>query len=350
MKAGSYISLARNYSFVILLLAFIALQGTQTYTRDMWQVENARRLFIDLVVDSKNWGEETTKTPVDKMVEAMRQAAANALDGDRANELKFTGVAPITYELTEPGAGGIFDTDLLIGFLRSETRLHVRFFYHGSPPWATPSRIIFVKELDPQTHKPQPESPNSLQELRDLQHKIFGKDAEIPSGADAILEADTIRKKIETPALERRTAVPGIGLEFRNGIAPWFIALTVLGLTVQIRNQIRRTFLDPELALGEPWLILDGRRGLEKIVAAGWAFALLIAPWIASGCLIAVSAAESTANSLVQSVAGETLVNIGIGALLLFGGWSSLTMVAELLRLRRLRLEKLMTLMPVSTS
>jgi len=348
MKAGSYISLARNYSFVILLFAFIAVQGTQTYIADMWQVENARRLLIDLVIDSQNWGEIKTKIPVEAALDAMKEL--NMSDQNRPNELKFSGVAPISYEITKSGSGSLFDPDTLFDSLRNEEKLHVRFFYHGSPPWATPPRLVFVKEPDPKTHKPQPESPDSLQDLRDLHHKIFGKDAEIPSGADAILEADTIRKKIETPALERRTAVPGIGLEFRNGIAPWFIALTVLGLTVQIRNQIRRTFLDSELALDEPWLILDGRRGLEKIVAAGWAFALLVAPWIATGCLIAVSAAESTANSLVQSVARETMFNIGIVALLLFGGWSSLTMVAELLRLRRLRLEKLTTLTPASTS
>jgi hypothetical protein len=144
--------------------------------------------------------------------------------------------------------------------------------------------------------------------------------------------------------MERRIAVPGIGLEFRNGVAPWFIALGVLGLIVQIRNQVRRTFLDSELALSEPWLIVDGRRGVEKFVAGAWAGALLVAPWITTGCLIAVFAAESSANGWSTGLVEESITHLAVGSVLLIGGWSSLTLCGDLLLLRRLRLAKLATI------
>jgi hypothetical protein len=323
VKADSYLSLARNYSFVVILLVFIAVQGTQTYTIDMWQIGKARELFIDALIDSQPWERPSEKKD--------------------AYELKVDGLEPMRYEFLE---GVRSKEDPIIDF-GGTAKLHLRFFYDGANSWASPVRSVLPREPDPITGKIEAQHASSLSALRDLHRQIFGID--LPANRVPLLEADAIRKKIELHALERRTAVPGIGLEFRNGIAPWFIALTVLGLIVQIRNQVRRTFLDPELAINEPWLLLDGRRGLEKIVAGGWALALVMAPWITTGCLIAVSTVESMTDGWVTGIAQETIFHVCLASLLVFGGWSSLTMFGELLRLRRMRLEKLRTLAPQSS-
>ncbi len=320
MKAGSYISLARNYSFVIIVLVFISFQGTQNYIGDLTQISAARALFVDLIVN------------------------------------RFDQKPPQSGSVT-----GTFRSDgIEVRYHLSATRL-VRIFVDGPRSWA--SSLQHVREAPP---NPEPEVENdadnagipsaaesrqqfeqeTLGKLRDLHMKIFGKMAEVPSGLSPLAEAALICPRIESNAIERRISVPGLGLEFRNGIAPWFIALTVLGLLTQIRNQVRRASLDPNLALDEPWLILDGRRGSEKFAAGVWSVVIFLSPWVAAGSLVAISAAESIADGWAAGALHETAFHLCLASLLIFGGWTSLTAVGELLRLRRLRLEKLLTILP----
>ena len=313
MKAGSYLSLARNYSFVVILLTFIGLGGTQTYIVNNQPVLAARQLFIRLVEQSVQWSEE--------------------VEENKKYELNIPGLDPMNYEVLSTGSGYSWSVDYEDGEgIQVAKSQHIRIYCGGPRPWTSQTIYVVVKTADNRPIKWK--SSSILQDLRALQSKIVWRPAQIPINATPIQEADIIRKEIESNAFERRTSMPGIGLEFRNGVAPWFIALTVLGLLVQIRNQIRRTFLDPDLAIDEPWLILDGRRGLEKATAGAWALAIFIAPWIATGCLIAVATVDT-------SIEGWNPYHLFILPLLLVGGWSSLTTFGELLRLRRLRLEKL---------
>ena len=335
MKASSYLSLARNYSFVIILLVLLALQGTETYSAKMWQITKARTLFTDLIIESTDWEAPLITEPsylvkLEGVDEPVRYEILSRREVEVQNELPVPSVPDVEY------------------------RFRIR--YEGSPRWVSLPQSVTLKapgsgaqdeEGTPATEpeKDAPRSWRALPKLRELERNIFrtstvtsSEPVEGVTKGAALRDADLIRKKIEADALEKRITIPGIGLEFANKVAPWFIALAVLGLIAQIRNQVRRTFLDPKLAIDEPWLILDARRGLEKAVAACWVFAIFISPWIVTGCLIAVSTAEGMADGWGTAIGSEIVFTLSLVALLLLGGWSSLTVTGELLRLRRLRL------------
>lgn len=331
MRAGSYLSLARNYSFVIILLMFIGIEETQTYTRDVRLVGEARKFFADVVVATVDWREQTGKEK-------------------GTYPLKVEGLDSAYYEILRTVSGGEMYDKLSERKIQYDRFQEVRIYCKEPQSWTSGTYWIRVPAQTVDISIIQRKPSQALQALRELQRRVVGKAADIPADATPQREAGIIRKAIESNAFERRTAVPGIGLEFRNGIAPWFIALIVAGLVVQIRNQIRRTLLDPDLAIEEPWLVLDGRRGLEKLVAVTWALAILIAPWIATGCLIAVFTAESRIEGWALGALTEMISHLCLVSILLVGGWSSLTTFGELLRLRRLRLDKLATLAPRITS
>jgi|GEM_PF-4850318 len=291
----------------------------------MWQITKARTLFTNLVIESNDW--------------------VAPLQRKETYELKIEGLDPMHYEIVSRGADNQTADESV-----SPGDYLIRIWYDGAPSWVSlPRNVYFKPEASPSPDEPRTWA--SLSDLRELQRQIFYKSTDgTPQSAEmvprvaALRESDLIRKTIEADALEKRITIPGIGLEFANKVAPWFMALAVLGLVVQIRNQVRRTFLDPELALNEPWLILDGRRGLEKAVAACWGFAIFIAPWVVTCCLIAVSTAEGMADGWRTGIGTEVLFILSLTGLLLLGGWSSLTVTGELLRLRRLRLEQLAAL------
>ena len=317
MKANGYLSLARNYSFVLMLLVFIGIKGTGAYVLNNRYVPEARDLLIRLVRQSFNWPGQTEEK--------------------KKYELNISGVDPMQYEVLETNFGNFQWTDRDLpdhdGVLVT-TRQDVRIYCEGHPrPWTSDTTVI-VKTADNQPIKWN--SSAMLQRLRTLL-KQTGSKLQLATNLTPVQEADSIRKEIEATAYEQRTAIPGIGLEFRNGIAPWFIALTVLGLVIPIRNLVRRTLLDPDLAIEEPWLLLDGRSGLERIAAGAWTFAIFIAPWVASGCLVAVVTIE-------LQLGGGNLFDLCIAPLILAGGWASLTTTGEILRLRRLRLAKISTI------
>lgn len=142
---------------------------------------------------------------------------------------------------------------------------------------------------------------------------------------------------IERPWSNRDVKVPGIDLGFRADVAPWIIALAIVILLIMIDNQVRTVLGDPDLASDVPWLVLDARGGLEKLVAGAWLLAVALAPWLAGGSVILMFAGQVQAAGLVTPVLLQVLAFVTVLALLLTGGWVSLTVVSRLLHLRRLR-------------
>lgn len=154
-------------------------------------------------------------------------------------------------------------------------------------------------------------------------------------------EYNLILRDIEQEVVDREVTVPGIEVAFRRDQAPWIIAFLTFGLLLMIRNQIRWVLLDKDLALEEPWMIVDATRGLERLIALGWFAAIWLAPWIATGCLLVVLSGSAIADAGIVSTLRATLVALTVTTLALLGGWASLTVAADLLRLRRLRQERL---------
>lgn len=150
-----------------------------------------------------------------------------------------------------------------------------------------------------------------------------------------------ILRDIEQEIVDREVTVPGIDLAFRSDLAPWIISILVIGFLLLIRNCVNTVLLDKELALGEPWIVVDAGTGLEKCVATGWLIAIWIAPWIATGCLLVVLSGGGVADGGIASTTRTTVASIIVMVLVVIGGWASLTVTASLLQLRRQRRELL---------
>jgi len=155
------------------------------------------------------------------------------------------------------------------------------------------------------------------------------------------IDITALFRAIERDSAERKVTVPGVDLAFRPDIAPWVISVLSLGFLLMVRNQLRRVLTDGDLALDEPWIVVDSGNGLERLVAGGWLLAIWAAPWITNGCLLAVFSSQIIVDGAVTTWPKELLACGASLLLICLGGWTSLTVTSDLLRLRRLRKQRL---------
>lgn len=133
--------------------------------------------------------------------------------------------------------------------------------------------------------------------------------------------------------------VPGTGLRFLGANAVWACALFVAALLVIMRDRIQHVLLDPDLARGERWLAVDGRTGLERVMALLEIGGLLFGPSTLVGGLFLVIASQIIADSANSSPAGDVFNGVLSLALFIVNAWLSISTVAHVLELRRLRRE-----------
>jgi len=149
-------------------------------------------------------------------------------------------------------------------------------------------------------------------------------------------------RRIESELVDRQgVTVPMLGLPVDAANAAWALSLLVLGLMVLIRSRVRRVFYDPDLAVDEPWLILDGRTGVERVAAWAWLALVLSAPWVTYATLSTTIAVQIPAAGGVSTIAGDALRLGGSLAVFAIAAWTSILTVADLLLLRELRGEQL---------
>ena len=141
-------------------------------------------------------------------------------------------------------------------------------------------------------------------------------------------------RAIEYELIDRRVDISGAGIALRSDLAPWLIALFNLGLLIVIRNHVRRALDITEGEEEEPWLLLDGHVGLERVAALAWLAALVAAPWISSATLLMTLAARVQVDGSITTVATDTGLIASALSLVVAGGWVALTLAADVIALR----------------
>jgi hypothetical protein len=106
--------------------------------------------------------------------------------------------------------------------------------------------------------------------------KGTGADTQLALLADALLRSDT--------------ALPDIPLHFDLDIALWLGLGIVLMLAIEIRMRLAAAVRAP-LEDKTAWVLLDGREGLEAVLALGWWVALCVAPFLALGSVVLAESA-----------------------------------------------------------
>ncbi len=147
----------------------------------------------------------------------------------------------------------------------------------------------------------------------------------------------SLYQEIEATLLGASVTVPGTALAFQGTFVVWASAIVMLGLLVALRNRTELVLKDPEFGGGEPWIIVDGRNGLEKWAAGAWLIALLLAPWLMSGALVLAFTSQLIADGAATSLLKDAATAALILTILVVNGWLGLTCVSRILQLRRAR-------------
>jgi hypothetical protein len=298
MKTGSYLSSSRLYSLIVLLALFVDY--------NLAAFEAARNNY--LMTARQEWtmeriGEERNNFKNDP--------ALSKRFGDNPVDSYIPGVGYTTLAFRDEPTG---EGWMLV--VHSNNRVLWSSFVSGDQDF-----------ID-----------NPTQQLKDLR----GVASEVGLHVDENQSFDSLFVDIERDLAEQKVTIPGLEAAFGFNVAPWIISTLVLSLLIVIRNQLRRVMTDSELALEEPWIILDGQKGLEKLLGCTWLGGILLAPWIANACLLVIFSGQIVANGTVGSRIGFLLACGAALILEVVGGWVSLTTISELLQLRHLRNNKLM--------
>jgi len=242
-------------------------------------------------------------------------------------------VADILLSLEDHGVG----PNSGLGDVRIETR---KAFSAASEP----HKVLTVNKRDGRWAVPLPrswEEANTAStantygyaELRDVAAEFR---VDIPKEEDFQREYVRVYQDIEAKASEG-VEVPGTGVRFLGTKAVWASAFFVAGLLIVMRDRLQRVLAKPDATEDERWLALDGRKGLERILATGELLALLFAPSALTASLLLIITSQLMADGAASSVVSDAVTGALSLSLLVVNAWVSLTTVSLLLALRQRR-------------
>jgi hypothetical protein len=305
VKTEGYLSAARLYSLIVLLALFVdcSIMTTQAQRSD-W-LSAARQACLYELLSESEYSEQSD--PV---------AYSSFYNHPHFVNVPGAGLGTITYEQTPNYTRWV---------------LTVTRGYGGEILWVVSAHVVDIFSV-PQKIKKTP--PYALDELKDIAFELG-----LHVSDDS--KFDTLFSDIERALTNQTVTVPGLETAFRDSTAPWVISALILILVTMIRNAVRRVLSDRNLAVEEPWMLLDGEEGIEKILSLSWLGTILLAPWIANVCLLIVFSSQTFATGIISSPTSFVLACCIAFVLELGGGWVSLTATSALIQLRNLRRCKL---------
>jgi len=320
MKAGPYIESGRTLATLLFVVLYFGFTQSNSYATHLEQTMEARQAFGQELVlrqfvpcsDFQKW------RPAKPNAEPQATAILQWLQaGGYHCELPSI---PWTNEirLTPIGTGGasIFsrrDTEVLFRLEVSE--------YTQSRRW-----IARVTAYESNFSDALPAESPMVKVARRTGFKIE-KDE----------DAFTLFSRFENDLLAKEVALPGSGFSFPVGRVVWVCFLVSFGMLILLRDRIQMVFEDPKLGRGEPWLILDARSWASSRLAETWMIGIFVGPWLLALATLRMTALYFYAQGRVASSFLNVAMFTGILAVAIAAGWTSLRIISDLLRLRRLQ-------------
>jgi hypothetical protein len=318
MKSTAYLASARVYSLLMLVAVYLGFNLALSYARRVSLLQEARHAFVTeylLVHDDR---------ASSRQIAGVGTLRGERMEPDYTNETFEVTKAPAWLVTVTRSSGRNWESIIYDTELRQNANEQLSNPLTAAPPGIEPASA----------RKGPTALTASVTTLKRIALELGIKEPDQN-------EYNLILRDIEQEVVDREVTVPGIEVAFRRDQAPWIIAFLTIGFLLLIRNQLRWVMLDNDFALEEPWIILDATRGLERLVAYGWFVGICLAPWIATGCLLVVVSGGVVADAGIVSKLRTTVVSMSVTTLVLLGGWASLTVAADVLRLRRLRQDRL---------
>lgn len=310
MNTSSYLSSARVYSLVMLVAVYLSAELVTGYTRRVNLLVEARHIWAIHFLRGADDCES------DKKVEELSATTSEVSGIGNVTVDSLPNTAASSPSVLDPGAASSNDQS-------NERKWQVTVKRIDGGIWRS---LVAEKEI-----KQESDPVEKLKKIR-LEMGLEDSDRADPN---------SLFRSIEREILDRKVTIPGVEVAFRSDIMPWIISIFTLGLLLMIRNQLRQVTQSAGLAIDEPWIILDGESGLEKIVGGGWLLAIWIAPWIANGCLAPLFSGRVIADGAITTWTMDLAIFSLMGILFVLSGWASLTVINLLIQLRWMRREKL---------
>jgi hypothetical protein len=137
--------------------------------------------------------------------------------------------------------------------------------------------------------------------------------------------------------INRVIQAPGLGLKFSSERAIWVAGLVTFMMLTLIRNRVRWVYHDDNLALGEPWLVLDGEAGLERFAALAWLALIILSPWIVWGSAIAVITDYTRVTGSLTSWTQDIISFLMLFVFMIISGWQAMWTAIMVIHLRHAR-------------
>ena len=279
VEGDANLSTARTFAAILLVVCYVSLDVSLVNAEQMELLQKSRRLFAARLLE--DYGPDQTE-----------ELLAN-------EQIQLIGMITVHAE-TEPG--------LFVSTTRS---------------------VVQVDRIDGSRWTASPSEEDDLD--RHLRDTAIWVQLDVEPGESFYHLFGRVANKLEH---QNRVSIPLIGLPVEASTAGWALVLVTFMLLVLIRSRLRRVFVDPDLAIKQPWLILDARTRLERWTARVWLAAVVTSPWLVSAMLVLTLAFKIPAEGGVTSVAEDVLT---IGLLLVFFVASASTAALTVVDLRELR-------------
>ena len=324
MKVDSYVNSARTFSLIILVLGYIGWDLGTHHSKRATLLAEARELV------TADWVRATYRN--DRTIVATMIAAGALVEDPTTKKLVSVPDKPfvaveafgdVTIEMTSSRRTNRFgreeeqdavDADPTLATLDD---LDIRFDIDVTGAlgrWSVDAMRMY--------------DPDQQARLNKIADDIEVALARAPKDSLTAFERKLYNRKVSVPSIDFAA--------FRSEQAVWLVELVCVLALVVFRSRVHMIRLDPQAGIGAPWLVLDADTPIERAIAGLWIAGILLSSWIVTGALL------FTEKDLMMALAEPPILRavfefLFIGTLALIGGWTSLSAVCDLLRLRAIR-------------
>jgi hypothetical protein len=331
LSASSYLSSARMLSFVLIVFMLLAFDVARSSANRVSHLRKARDIFarqITLEALAKQPAFQITDGGPESYWTPVGQPEFSAYG--KTEVCVLLSAKPVTQEKTGLSAQ------------YKEAEYDVKFTVRDGRQW----RSLLKGERE-RTARGD-EDPRKWAEISSAMPQDFARILRyVGLPVDEVFKdggSPTIKPQLFATAeellLRQPVLIPSLGLGVEANEAAWILSLSVLALLVLLRSRVDECLKRLDSGIEQPWLILDARKGVERVVAGCWLLTIGMSPWVANGSLLAQLVSENYAQGMQKT---NLTIYTSTTVLLVFvaiGGWLSYTCVSALLRLRLLRFKQ----------
>ncbi len=331
LSASSYLSSARMLSFALIVFMLLAFDVARSSANRVSHLREARDMFARQITL-----EILAKQPAFQIMDASPES--NWTPVGQSIEFPTYGKAEVRVLLSaKPVTQG--KTGLSAQY-KVRAGYEVNFSVHGGRKW----RSRYEEERMARGN----EDPRKWAEISNAMPQDFARILRyVGQPVDEVFKDEvsfTIKPQsfaaVEESLLRQPVLIPSLGLGVESNEAAWILSLSVLVLLVLLRSRVDVCLKRFDSGIEQPWLILDAREGVERVVVGCWLLTIGMSPWVANGSLLAQLVSDHYGQGMPKTNLTIYTSTPAFLVLVTMGGWQSFTCVSALLRLRLLRFKQ----------